>query len=87
MKARISFPIVVMGPIYNGTTEHPALITRLMGDRDADTVDGPVVVNAVLFPDGGGDPQTQTAVHLYDTRDLAVAAGTKHRVAYWAANS
>lgn len=87
MKARISFPIVVMGPIFNGTTEHAAIITRLWGDPEADTIDGPVTVNATMFPDGGGDAQHQASILVYDSRAAALAAGTGRRVAYWAANS
>lgn len=85
MKARLSFPVVIMGPIANGSTEHAAIITRVWGDGD--TVDGPVVINATMFPDGGGEPQFQNQVHLYDSRDAAVRAGPGRRCAYWAVNS
>lgn len=85
MRAKISFPIVVMGPIANGSTEHAAIITRVWGDGD--TVNGPVTVNALMFPDGGGEPQYQPSIHLYDSRDAALAAAPGRRVAYWAASS
>jgi hypothetical protein len=74
-----------MGPIANGSTEHAAIITRVWGDGD--TVDGPVTVNAVMFPDGGGDTQFQNQILLYDSREAAVASGVNRRCAYWAANS
>lgn len=86
MKARVSFPIVVMGPIANGSQEHAAIITRVW-EPEKDTVDGPVIVNATMFPDGGGETQFQNQIHLYDSRDAAIAAGTSRRTAYWAANS
>lgn len=85
MKARVSFPIVVMGVIANGAMEHPAIINRVWSDLD--TVDGPVAVDATMFPSGGGDAQFQSSIMLHDSRELAVAAGGGRRVAYWAANS
>ena len=85
MKAKVSWPIVVMGPIANGVQEHPAIITRVWEHHD--TVDGPVSVNATMFPDGGGDTQHQNQIHLYDSREAAVKAAPNRRVAYWAANS
>lgn len=85
MKPRVSWPIVVMGPIANGAREHPAIITRVWDQHD--TVDGPVSVNALMFPDGGGEPTFQNAIHLYDSREAAVLAAPTRRVAYWAANS
>jgi len=86
VKARLSFPIVVVGPIANGASEHPAIITRVW-EPEKDTVNGPVTVNATMFPDGAGEPEFQNQIHLYDSRDAALAAGTSRRVAYWAANS
>ncbi len=85
MKARVSFPIVVMGPIANGSQEHAAIITRVWSDGD--TENGPVTVNALMFPDGGAEPVFQNQINLYDSRELAVTAGKGRRVAYWAANS
>lgn len=85
MKARISFPIVVMGPVHNGCTEHPAIITRVFGADDTEVA--PVCVNATMFPDGGGDPQHQSHIFLYDSREAALTSSTNHRKAYWAANS
>lgn len=87
MKARISFPVVVIGPIHNGTREHAATITRVWGDPEADTVDGPVVISALMFPDGGGESQHQSSIHLFDSRALALEAGARMRCAYWAVNS
>lgn len=85
MKARLGYPIVVMGPIANGTTEHAALITRVWSEGD--TKHGPITVNALMFPDGGGEPQHQNQILLYDSREKAVAAGPGRRTAYWSANS
>lgn len=85
MTPRLSFPIVVMGPIYNGSTEHAAIITRVWDKGD--TVDGPIKVNATMFPDGGHTPEFQNQIWLYESRDEAVAAGKTRRVAYWSANS
>ena len=86
MKPRMSWPIVVMGPIANGSQEHAAIITRVW-EPEKDTLDGPVTVNAVMFPDGGGEHQFQNQILLYDNREAAVASGLNHRCAYYAANS
>jgi hypothetical protein len=90
VKARKGFPIVVIGPNANGTLEHCALITNvwpeLSGGND-DTETGPVTVNAIMFPDGGGEPQFQNQITLHDSRAEAVAAGPSRRRAYWAMNS
>lgn len=85
MKAKVSWPIVVIGPIANGVREHPAIITRVWDKHD--TVDGPVSVNATMFPDGGGEPTFQNSIHLYDSREAAMQAAPNRRVAFWAANS
>lgn len=85
MKAKVSFPIVVVGHNANGSMEHPAIITRVWDDGD--TVDGPVSVNAVMIPDGGGEPQFCNQIELYDSKEALLAARTSRRAAYWAANS
>ena len=84
MKVRVSWPVVVMGPIYNGTAEHAGVITRVF-DPGADTDNGPVDINVTMFPDGGGETQHMAHIHLYPSRDAAVKAGSSRRVAYWAA--
>lgn len=86
MRPRLSFPVVIVGPIANGAREHAAIITRVW-DADADTANGPAIINALMFPDGGGEPQFQNQVVLYDSKQAAIDSGDTRRVAYWAANS
>ena len=85
MIPKMSFPIVVMGVNIGGALEHPALINRVWDDGD--TIHGPVCVDATMFPSGGGDPQFQRHLYLYDTKALAEAGPPTHRKAYYAVNS
>lgn len=85
MKARVSFPCVVIGPISNGAREQAAIITRVWDAHD--TEQGPVCINATMFMDGGGDPVHQGSLYLYDSKEAAEASTINHRKAYWAANS
>lgn len=85
MKPKVSFPVVVHADSYNGTQEHPGMITRVWGPGD--TADAPVMVNVLMFPDGGGEPQFFSSLQLFDSRDAAMKGAPGRRVAYWAANS
>ena len=87
MVPKVSFPIVVIGRPQNGTTEHPAIITRVWSPPDHDTANGPAIVNATMFPDGGGEPSFENQIHLCDSREEALARTGPMRCAYWAANS
>lgn len=85
MVPKVSYPIVVVGPIANGAGEHPAIITRVWDDHC--TTIRSCVVNAVMFPDGGGAPVFQNQIRLCDTREEALRQAGPFRTAYWAANS
>jgi hypothetical protein len=74
MKVSIGLMIITLGVLAsNGTDEHPAIITRAWSDKD--TADGPVCVNATVFPDLHSVPAVgQGSIMVYDTRELAEAA-------------
>lgn len=78
MNAYVSMPIVIVGPIYNGTREHAAIVTRVFSTEPLRAT-----VNATMFPDGGGDGQAFRELHLYPTREAALNAGTARVAGYF----
>lgn len=75
----VALNVVVVGPIYNGVAEHPAIVTRVYGE---DPVTGAIRINATMFPDGGGEPQYQPNVMLFAGRQEALHNLGKFRTAY-----
>lgn len=84
MLAKVSYPIIIIGPIHNGTDEHPGIISRVYDEHD--TADGPVRVNAHMFPDGGGEAEYMPMIRLCNTREEARKALGPFRTAFWAPN-
>lgn len=82
MQAKVSWPIIVIGPVYNGVDMHPAIITRVYDDND--TADQPTVVNAAMFPDGGGESQYMPNVRVCQTEKEARSIYGPFRTAFWA---
>lgn len=80
MMPKVGMAVIVIGPIANGTNEHPALVTRIWEDKN--TREGPVKINAVMFPDGGGEPQFQNQIFVCENRKEALAAMGPIRTAY-----
>lgn len=83
MKPTITRDVIVLGIESNGSTEHPAKITRVWADSD--TKDSAVLVNLTVFPDGAA-PFPQGSVLLFDNRDQAMQhRGGNERVlaAFW----
>lgn len=84
-KATIGRIVIVHGIRSNGSSEHPAVITRAWSALD--TALGPVAVNLTVFLDGV-PPVTRSSVMLFDDEE-----GTRvHRavtpdavVAHWPA--
>lgn len=72
MKPTIGRDVHVLGIRSNGSNVHPGKITRVWDDN-GDTLEGPVMVNAVVFPDGGGYTNC-SSIRLYDTKVQAEAA-------------
>jgi hypothetical protein len=82
VKPNVSDMVIVHADVYNGTREHPAVVTRVWGD--VDTKDGPVTVNLTMFPDGGGEPQFFSSIQLFNDRATAHKQAPGRRVAFWA---
>ena len=79
MNAMIGQPVVVYGPIFNGSREHAALVTRVFPEIHDP---GCVRVNLVMFPDGGGESHFHRMARLFATRDEAVDAPPTAVAAY-----
>ncbi len=85
MKPRLSATCVIIGTTSNGTDRHPAIINRIWGEGS--TIDGPVTINVMAFPDCGS-PQCFTSVPLFNDKEKAetfLATQSPYRpvVAYW----
>lgn len=86
MKPSIGRIIIVVAPQAsgNGTDRAPAIITRVWGKPVRDTMEGPVDVNATIFPDNSSHVQTIATVPLFDTpEDAAEQAERGMPYAYW----
>jgi hypothetical protein len=67
---------------FNGTTTHPAVVTRVWGDTDPAAAKGAqVCVNLTVLPDCHA-PLTRSSVSLFETREEALASGNSD-FAYW----
>ena len=75
----VALNCIVIGPIHNGVSEHPAIVTRVYGE---DAYSGAIRINATMFPDGGGEPQYQPSVMLYPSRQEAIHNLGRFRTAY-----
>lgn len=86
MKASIGRVVIVMGHHSNGSSEHPAIITRAWSD--AEPSEATVLVNVTILPDCG-EPKPQGSIQLFDTKEAAeahlAAATYKPPVCYWPA--
>ena len=86
-RASLGRVVIVKGQISNGSDEHPALITRVWDPatlEDGSQVD---YVNTMLQPDAA-EPRPVTSVHLFATREAAIAYRAKnpgHPAAFWPA--
>lgn len=69
---------------YNGTHEHPAIVTRVHGANDpAEAKGANVMVNVTVIPDCS-DPFCMSSARLFETKDEADASGDAC-VAWWPA--
>lgn len=71
-------PVLTLGFRSNGSTEHPAIITRVWSDDR---------VNLTIFGDNAQKPESYTSIKFVQTRDQAVRAkelgGPFGIVAFW----
>lgn len=66
----------------NGTSDMPAIVTRVWGDGDpADALGSSVCVNLTAFPDNA-EPRPVSSVNLFETEEEARDSGFS-RAAWW----
>ncbi len=74
--------IVSDGKLFNGATEHAAIVTRVSGTNDpADMLGSSVCINATVFPDLS-ETYCAGSISLFETREQALASGNSY-VAWW----
>lgn len=83
-KASIGRIVIVKGQNHNGSDEHPAVVTRVWATSEVGGVESEYV-NTTMFPDAG-QPCPVTSVHLFQTREEAIAyreANPGSPAAFW----
>lgn len=67
MQASIGRIVTLKGPLFNGSDEHPAMITRVW---DGEPVPGAQYVNLTVFPDFSV-PYCHSSVYMFESRAAA----------------
>lgn len=73
--------VIVQGPESNGANQHPAIVTRVWGEKGEDTRNAPVFINATVFEDMA-TPKLHGTIPLYDTFEEGEAS-TNRVFAFW----